>query len=235
MSAHFCLGQSLNYAIFRYISVFYVVGWGKMLQARRLRVPVPIRALSCFVQIYLILSAALGPLVYSAYNRNEYQKHKKKFWEVERGRCVRLTILLPSVSKLSRQYGILNVPQPYRHPWPVTGMHCVSWDVRIEFICYVEESRPPLLSSGQSSWLQNGEVVGLERSPLSLVSTIEELLERKSGGSGLGNREYGSKDPSCWIRGTLYPQKLAISSPTSGDLSVGIVHLETNAKEFSSV
>jgi hypothetical protein len=48
-------------------------------------------------------------------------------------------------------------------------------------------------SSGQSFWLQikkSGfdsrryqifcEVVGLERGPLSLVSTIEELLERKS-------------------------------------------------------
>jgi hypothetical protein len=31
-------------------------------------------------------------------------------------------------------------------------------------------------------------VVGLERDALSLVSTIEELLERKSSGSGLGNR-----------------------------------------------
>jgi hypothetical protein len=30
------------------------------------------------------------------------------------------------------------------------------------------------------------EVVGLEQGPLSLVSTIEELLERKSRGSGLG-------------------------------------------------
>jgi hypothetical protein len=29
--------------------------------------------------------------------------------------------------------------------------------------------------------------MGLERGPLSLVSTIEELLERKSSGSGLGN------------------------------------------------
>jgi hypothetical protein len=50
----------------------------------------------------------------------------------------------------------------------------------------------PLWSSGQSSWLQiqrSGfdfrgyqifwEVVGLERGPLSLVSTIEELLKRK--------------------------------------------------------
>jgi hypothetical protein len=39
------------------------------------------------------------------------------------------------------------------------------------------------------------EVVGLERGPLSLVSTIEELLERKSRGSGLENREYGHRDP----------------------------------------
>jgi hypothetical protein len=29
-----------------------------------------------FFQIYLILPAALGPGVYSAFNRNEYQKHK---------------------------------------------------------------------------------------------------------------------------------------------------------------
>jgi hypothetical protein len=38
--------------------------------------------------------------------------------------------------------------------------------------------------------------VGLERGPLSLVSTIEELLERKSSGSDLESREYGSRDPS---------------------------------------
>jgi hypothetical protein len=35
------------------------------------------------------------------------------------------------------------------------------------------------------------EVVGLERGPLSLVSTIEELLGRKCSGSGLESREYG--------------------------------------------
>jgi hypothetical protein len=65
------------------------------------------------------------------------------------------------------------------------------------------------VNCGQSSWLQihrSGfdsrryqilcEVVGLERGPLSLVSTIEEVLERKSSGSGLENREYGLRDPS---------------------------------------
>jgi hypothetical protein len=37
--------------------------------------------------------------------------------------------------------------------------------------------------------------VGLERGPLSLVSTVEELLEIKSG-PGLGNLDYGRRDPS---------------------------------------
>jgi hypothetical protein len=37
---------------------------------------------------------------------------------------------------------------------------------------------------------------GLERGPFSLVSTIEELLKRKSSGSGLEIREYGRRDPS---------------------------------------
>jgi hypothetical protein len=36
--------------------------------------------------------------------------------------------------------------------------------------------------------------VGLERGPNSLVITIEELLERKSSGSGLENRKYGLRD-----------------------------------------
>jgi hypothetical protein len=33
------------------------------------------------------------------------------------------------------------------------------------------------------------QVVGVERGPLSLVSTTEELLERKNSGSGLEDRE----------------------------------------------
>jgi hypothetical protein len=43
------------------------------------------------------------------------------------------------------------------------------------------------------------EVVGLERGPLGPVSTTEELLERKSIGSGLENRYYGLgiRDADC--------------------------------------
>jgi hypothetical protein len=64
------------------------------------------------------------------------------------------------------------------------------------------------------------------------VSTIEELLGRNSSGSGPENRDYGRGDPLRWPRDTLYPQKLAFSSPTSGGRSVGIVRLLTKATEF---
>jgi hypothetical protein len=77
------------------------------------------------------------------------------------------------------------------------------------------------------------EVVGLERGPLSLVSTIEELLEWKSSGSGLENLDYGRRDLSRWPRCSLYPQKLALTSPTSGDRLVGVARSRTQATEFS--
>jgi hypothetical protein len=76
------------------------------------------------------------------------------------------------------------------------------------------------------------EVVGLERGPLSLVSIIEELLERKSSGYDLEIWEYGRRDSSRWPRGTFYPQKLTLTWPTSGGRSVGIVHSRTQATEW---
>jgi hypothetical protein len=76
------------------------------------------------------------------------------------------------------------------------------------------------------------EVVGLERGPFRLVSTIEELLARNSSKFGLENREYGPGDPLRWPRSTLYPQKLALTSPTSGFRSVSIVRLRTKATEL---
>jgi hypothetical protein len=101
--------------------------------------------------------------------------------------------------------------------------------------------RLPLWSSGQSSWLQIQRsgfdsrryqiFWEVERGPLSLVSTTVELLRRKSSGSGLESRGYGRRDPSRWPRGTLYPQKLSATSPTSGGRSVGIVRSRTYATE----
>jgi hypothetical protein len=67
------------------------------------------------------------------------------------------------------------------------------------------------------------KVVGLERGPLSLVRITEELLEWKSSGSGQENRINGRGDPLRWPPNTLYSQELALTSPTSGGRSVGIV------------
>jgi hypothetical protein len=75
--------------------------------------------------------------------------------------------------------------------------------------------------------------VGLERGPLSLVSTIEELLGRQSSGSGLENREYGLGIRHADHATPFYPQKLSPTSPTSGGRSVGIVRSQTQATEFS--
>jgi hypothetical protein len=72
----------------------------------------------------------------------------------------------------------------------------------------------------------------LERGSLSLMSTIKELLERNSSCSGIENQEYVRGDPLRWPRDTLYPQKLALTSPTIGGRSVGKVRLRTMATEF---
>jgi hypothetical protein len=66
--------------------------------------------------------------------------------------------------------------------------------------------------------------VGLQWGLLGLVSTTEELLGRNSSGSG--------GDPLRWPRDTLYPQKLALTSPTGGGRSFGIVRLWTKTTEF---
>jgi hypothetical protein len=107
-------------------------------------------------------------------------------------------------------------------------------------------SWPPLWCGGQSSWLQMQrsefdsrhyqifwEVVGLEWCPLSLVSTIEKLLERKSSGSGLETQDYGRRWSS-----TLTTQQPSIHKswncllPTSGGRLVRIVRSRTKATEF---
>jgi hypothetical protein len=116
------------------------------------------------------------------------------------------------------------------------GVLCYLWGTNWIYICYVEESRPPLWCSSEFLATDPGvqvlsrcyqmfwEVVDLERSPLSLVSTTEELLGRKSSGSGLVSREYGHRDPLRWPCGTLYPQTLALTSPKSGSLGADSNH-----------
>jgi hypothetical protein len=107
---------------------------------------------------------------------------------------------------------------------------------------------PSLWSSGQSSWLQIQrtwldfrhyqiflKVMGSGTGPLSLVSTTEELLGRKSSGYGLENQEYSRWDSLRWPPDTHYPKNMALTWTTNGGRSVGIVPLRTHAMEFSSV
>jgi hypothetical protein len=61
---------------------------------------------------------------------------------------------------------------------------------------------------------------------LSIPLQSKYLPQHTDPKSGLEIQEYGRRDPSHWPCGTLYPQNLAITSPTSGR-SVGIVRSRT--------
>jgi hypothetical protein len=80
--------------------------------------------------------------------------------------------------------------------------------------------------------LQGKKVVGLERSPLSLVSTTEQLLGSNSSGSGLEIRVYGLGNRHADHVAPSIRNNLALTSLTSGGRSVDIVHLQTEATEF---
>jgi hypothetical protein len=126
-----------------------------------------------------------------------------------------------------------------KRPVPARKCPCRNWSLREvqgvlenDLQLNIQNKHPKSCTidrlCGQNSWLQIQrpgfdsrhyqiwwEVVGLERGPLSLVNTIEELLGRKNSGSSLENREYGCRHLPCWPRDTLYPQKLVLTSPTS--------------------
>jgi hypothetical protein len=71
--------------------------------------------------------------------------------------------------------------------------------------------------------------VCLERVPLSLVSNIEEIHERKPSFSGLENQGYGRRDQSRCLRGTHYLQMLALTSSKRGGR---LVRLRTQTTEI---
>jgi hypothetical protein len=108
-------------------------------------------------------------------------------------------------------------------PWllPYFYFYCCYW--------------PPLWYSGQSSWIQT------QRSRVRFTALLDFL---RSSGTGTGSTqpreynwraeswEYGRGDSFRWPHDSLCSRKLALSSPTSGGRSVGIIRSRIKATEL---
>ena len=109
---------------------------------------------------------------------------------------------------------------------------------------------PPLWSSGQSFWLQiqRSRVRSpalpdfLSSSGSRMGSTqprevkLRSYLNKKSSGSRFRKQRLTAVGTRCANHVTpLYPQKFALTSPTGGGRSVGMVRSQTKATEFRLV
>jgi hypothetical protein len=97
----------------------------------------------------------------------------------------------------------------------------ISWEKTSPYTCFNISYNASPLSSGPGTGFTQPREYNWEATWMEIVAA-----------PGLENREYGRGDPLRWPRDTLYPQKLALTSPTSDGPSVGILRLRTKASEF---
>jgi hypothetical protein len=105
------------------------------------------------------------------------------------------TLLLASEALVIGDWGLEMKNKIELRKWKiVTSQHLWHVQQNIDRLCGLVVRVPGYRSRGPGFYSQRYQifwaVVGLEQGPLSLVSTIEELLERKSSISDPENRDY---------------------------------------------
>jgi hypothetical protein len=143
---------------------------------------------------------------------------------------------------------------PPKRRLPFNGLHCVRvgsklimWLIsteelvqRSESIRWWETWSHTEISNSPFSWsnlhyLGSKEAVTIQELkclvPSPVIFVVNKLFVVNL--SCLESLEYGLRNSSRWSRDISYPQKLALTSLTSGGRSVGIVRSQNKATEFS--